>query len=321
MNKDEFNKYLDITLKEIENQKKETEVSKDITALSHEMDEYTIDDVINTIAQMSPGDENLARIVVEEMETKRRPGPLLASIQDKITLHERVKDAKTKLGGKYDAINYHNYQSDIYSLRYQGVIDEDDTQRFFEKLDHLGMLITGNISEEYISKGTITADLKPWLLYGAATEFFITSAAAYLLGASELIMVAGLTGLIPSHLIGTYFGNKRINRIKKSNLEKEKELIKEFEGRFAQEILDIEHLTRKFLERIESENISIQNPAWEEEIIESISQLKKYFRDVIKYLPDLKQRYIELKNTEMGLPVQEMKMPLLIAKSIKGRYE
>lgn len=319
LSEEEYTKTVSHVLDEI-NSRKDIKSSEALSTNLQPQNVYTLDDVVHAISQVSPDDAEMAREIVDDLETRRRPKALLTSIQDKVALYNGVDKARKKLAKDSVRLNDNCYELDLELLARQGIINPDEAKKYMQEIDILGMTLRNKASYFAIINGAESKAFKT----GVYTFLGIgVPALAYAImfaesGSGVGWGTAGIVGGLISSVISGGISNYKKEKQNKLNAEKK---IEDFKGHFVSRLMNIEGITDRFLEQITKDNINAESYDKEEETIASISRLQQYLMSVKKTIKKIRIDYAKLKEAESGLPV-ENKMPLLEpSKPIKGRDE
>ena len=303
----EYSRYIGVVLEEMAEKKRVAEIAQEdeLLPLLNEK-AYTLDDVVSAVSQLSPDDTGLAKAVIEDIELRRRPKALLTSISEKVTLYENICKARNNLVSKATEISSDYIESHINYLAQHGMFDSNEVKNYLKESKVLNVVLTTNLP-----------------IYG---EDFDLNTAVYFLGASEIIamsigiysggfLFASGIGLRISFVVGLLAGI--IGDYRKKSQDKKK-LYKEsieYEKNFGNRIFKFEEMSNNFLEQVTAETLPVYNSDYEDKIIESVSRVRSYFRQVQNTIPEIRKDYHALKEAEAGLPRNE-ETKLLPAKLI-----
>src|SRR3989338_120725 len=304
MNFEEYKKYVANIIERVAEKKKAEEVNSADKYIDIDMQRtYTPEDAVHDISQMNPEDRNLAIKVVEDIETRIRPRELLVSIDDKVKFYENLQSAKDALHLEGIMNRHRKVKDDLDYLAGQGVIERDDLQKYFAEDEMLRMVLTDRVNSKILKKNTLKVALAtglPALSVGLGTTIY--GLIALNSGWFAVVYILGLAG---SALSSGYIAEKAGTAVCKKNEANARENMREYESNFAVRLMNLEQLTRRMYNSVNSEEIMVYNTEDDKKIIIAIGNARKYFRDVLDNMPCIRKCYKALKEAESGLPISE----------------
>lgn len=320
MDYDEYSKYIPVVLERIAEKKKAKEAAEARLPPQDSEKDYTLDDVVDAVSIASPEDRGLTLQVIEEIESRIKPRGLLSSVNDKLQYYDNLNEARNKLAGKKGYFNNWDVENDLLYLATQGVLELGTVNKYLNEAKMLTMVLTdevpSSITEKHIERAFIGTALTTAL--GGST---LIGYASSLLLSGGLVALCATIGLGFSVLMGVYMGAKRENAVRRKNIKEAREEIKEYEQNFGHNLMNLEAMIREMNGRIDSDNVKVYNTDDEKKVLMAMLNARKYFKNALEAIPEIKKYYKALKEAESGLPIENNETPLLTAKPINTDNE
>lgn len=310
MNREEYQRTVSVVLEEIAKQKDIDNAIIELEPKTYEDGRhYTLEDVTSAISQVSPEDSQLANRIVQEIEYRKKPKELLTSLEEKVQLYENIKKAKSQLATNYGII-YSRKEYDLFVLARQGIFKQKDVNQYLQEVGILGIVMTDMIPEPMREKDSENIGLRNGFVIGSICEL-ISVSSGWLFDDRwsynwPMYVILGFAGSV---LVGFFSGAYSAYKKEKKNIGEINEKKNNFESEFAYRLMNIGELAQKFYAQISQGDIPIYNVKEEDKVIKAVSNLRTYFSDILKVLPEISKSYLAVKEAESGLPVARLTLP------------